>query len=356
MGRFLNDQASPAFNGWMLPESPLLPTLPRVPILAIAVLAWSGVSSVCATAEEKFALYKSTDGGASWSVAGQGLPTDARINALSSTGHVLLAGTDRGIFTSQDSGITWHTVSTNDQEFRVLCFANVHEQSFAGTQNRGVLASDDHGQTWHAVNSGLTDLWIRSLLGVGAKLYAGTDGQGVFVSEKQHRWTRQAAGLPETSQVFDLAELNTTIYAGLYTKGLYRWDTGHQSWIKTGHVSPLEMVAAGGSLVVGHNPGGIFFSGDEGKSWLDGNQGLPESTPVWTLAAGEGRVLLGTTGKLGPLQDDVSLFSSVDGGKSWMRSDAGIPASSAAISFYLDKDFLLVGLVLHGGAPILPSL
>jgi ligand-binding sensor domain-containing protein len=195
------------------------------------------------------------------------------------------------------------------------------------------------------MNSGLTDLYIRSLLAVGPKLYAGTDSQGVFIAEsKGASWTNQRGGLPNSSQVFDLAIVNGTIFAGLYSKGLYRWEADLQTWVKSEGVVPLEIVTAGDSLVVGHNPGGIFVSEDRGTTWLDGNSGLPRNAPTWTLAADAERVWLGTSGKIELGPEDIGLFVSKDRGKSWTRSDAGLPPSSAAISFMVAEQFILVAV------------
>jgi len=197
--------------------------------------------------------------------------------------------------------------------------------------------------TWRTANHGLTDLYVRSVLSVGTRWYAGTDSQGVFVSENAGAsWTSQRKGLPDSAQVFDLASVNGTIFAGLYSKGLYRWEVERGLWSKSGDVRPLEIVAAGETLVVGHNPGGVFVSEDLGKSWADGNSGLQVNAPSWTLAADDEWVWLGTTGKARLSPNDIGLFASRDRGKSWTRSDVGITTSSAAISFIVTKQFLLV--------------
>ena len=191
-------------------------------------------------------------------------------------------------------------------------------------------------------NRGLTDLYVRSLLSEGTKLYAGTDGMGVFVSENAGAsWSRQHKGLPDSAQVFDIASVNGTVFAGLYSQGLYRWEAERGFWSKSGDVRPLEIVAAGKTLVVGHNPGGVFVSEDLGKSWADGNMGLPVNAPTWILAADDEWVWLGTTGKVELNQNDTGLFASRDRGRSWTKSDAGLPNSCAAISFVVTKRFML---------------
>jgi photosystem II stability/assembly factor-like uncharacterized protein len=311
-----------------------------------ALVAGLNMVSAARGAEAGFSLYKSTNHGASWSKIGQGLPAKARINALNLVGAVVVAGTDQGIFISRDAGINWQpTAMGGGTESRVLCLTVLAGRIFAGTQKHGVLVSDDAGSTWKTTNSGLTDLYVRSLLTVGTKLYAGTDNRGVFVSENAGTsWTDQRMGLPESPQVFDLAAVDGTLFAALYSKGLYRWDSDRKLWVKSGDVVPLEIAAIGATLVVGHNPGGIFVSEDRGTTWRNGNPGLPVNAPTWTLAADDERVWLGTSGKLGSAPDDIGLFTSKDHGKSWLRSDAGLPPSSAAISFMVAKPFILVGV------------
>jgi photosystem II stability/assembly factor-like uncharacterized protein len=323
------------------------PAFHLVPLVNLCGLA-AGISlaGIANGAETMFNLYKSTDQGVSWFSAGHGLPSEARINALSMAGKAAVAGTDRGIFVSHDAGAKWQpTLEGIGTESRVLCFATDGRVIFAGTQKHGVLVSGDEGWTWKGSNTGLTDLYVRSLLVVGSRLYAGLDSEGVFVSENAGAsWRKQRSGLPDSSQVFDLAALGGTVFAGLYSKGLYRWETERALWIKAGEVRPLELVTAGESLVVGHNPGGVFVSDDEGKTWRDGNAGLPANAPTWTLAASEDRVFFGTSGKIGLGTKEIGLFASRDRGRSWIRSDAGLPPSSAAISFVVTQHFILAGI------------
>jgi photosystem II stability/assembly factor-like uncharacterized protein len=325
-------------------SQPLRRLLFRVSIGAL--VASFGFFTPASSAEAVFSLYRSTDQGASWFKVGQGLPAKARINAVSMIGNTVVAGTDQGIYLSHDEGKNWQPSPDGvGSESRVLCLTVQARRIFAGTQKHGVLVSEDGGMTWQATNNRLGNLYVRSLLTVGTKLYAGMDDRGVYVSEDAGAsWTNQRAGLPASPQVFDLADVNGEIFAALYSKGLYRWDAGSKSWVKSGAVVPLEIVAVGDSIVVGHNPGGIFVSEDRGTNWLDGNSGLPINAPTWTLAAGEDRVWLGTSGKVGHGSDDIGLFVSKDRGKSWIRSDAGLPPSSAAISLMVAEQFILAAV------------
>lgn len=160
-----------------------------------------------------------------------------------------------------------------------------------------MIISDDGGETWTTSNTGLTGPYVRSLLTFGASICAGTDDHGVFVTDNSGKSRKsQTMGLPDSSQVFDMASSNGTLFAGLYSKGLYQWKPESKCWVKTGGVAPLQLATIDEALVVGHNSGGVYVTEDKGETWQDGNQGLPDNAPVWTLGANNSHVFVGPAG------------------------------------------------------------
>jgi hypothetical protein len=316
-------------------------------LIPLGLLVGMGATRETGRAGEIFALYKSTDGGASWHAVGEALPPRARINGMSAVGNLIVAGTDQGIFMSRDEGTHWQSPPPGlGRNARVFCVASFHGQILAGTHRNGVIASKDGGVSWEPMNQGLTDLNVRTLLTVGTRVYAGTDRSGIFVSgDGTLAWRPQASGLPALSQVFDLAFARESVFAGLYSHGLYRWDLERRIWLKAGDVVPLELAVVGQSLVAGHNPGGVFVSEDAGETWLDGNLGLPSQAPIWTLSANDELLFAGTTGSVGLTPENIGLFVSRDRGRSWSRSDSGLPPSSAAVAILVTKRFALACVV-----------
>jgi photosystem II stability/assembly factor-like uncharacterized protein len=204
---------------------------------------------------QEHAIYKSVDRGVTWTKAGANLAGNPRINSFGETTDRIFAGTDAGIYSSGDGGQAWQKMSVTA---RTISFARSGNSIYAGTQNAGLFASKDQGFNWTPVTS-LTSKNIRSLLAAQGRLYAGTDADGVMVSHDQGMtWMAYNAGLPPLSQIFAMAFVDDTIFAGLYAKGLYAWSENEQRWTKAGNVKPLVLAATGGSLAVGHNPGGIY--------------------------------------------------------------------------------------------------
>jgi len=307
-----------------------------------------GTAEALGAAPDNIKLYRSRNQGAHWELVGKGLPVSARVNALMEVGGRVVAGTDSGTHHSDDDGTTWQPAENAAGPIpRVLALAQIPGRIFAGTEKQGVLRSDNRGETWQAAGAGGNGGSIRSLLGVGNAVYAGTDQGGVLVSEDGgETWKCQSAGLPDHAQVFDLAEHGGKVYAGLYAKGLYSWEAAEGAWVRSGRVLPLEIASSGKSLIAGHNPGGIFYSDDLGKSWKEGSRGMWGGVPVWSLAAADGFALAGVASNNELTLEAASLFTSRDGGRSWSQSDQGIPAGSSAVSFLIGRGYLLAGLHL----------
>jgi photosystem II stability/assembly factor-like uncharacterized protein len=290
----------------------------------------------------EYAVYMSSDRGVTWVRAGAGLPGNARINTFGAIGAQIFAGTDAGIFASRDRGETWQKTSV---AVRTISFATSGTNLYAGTQRAGLLVSKDHGRTWAPVAT-LASKNIRSLLATAGKLYAGTDADGVLVSSDEGlTWIAQNDGLPPLRQIFAMAVADKdTVFAALYSKGLYAWNEGLRRWSKAGEVKPLVLAAAGaasGSLAVGHNPGGIYSSErPKCPDWEKAIGDFEAEAPVWEMASGGGLLIAG-------MADGI--FRSVDEGRSWSRATRGLPAKGPGVAFLVQGDAVYAGIVLSGG-------
>jgi photosystem II stability/assembly factor-like uncharacterized protein len=286
------------------------------------------------------AVYKSVDRGISWTNAGGNMPGSPRVNSFGAIAKRIFAGTDTGIFSSDDEGRAWRRTSVTA---RTISFATAGSTVYAGTQRAGLFASHDQGITWNPVTS-LASRNIRSLLAAEGNIIAGTDADGVLVSsDRGNTWVAQNAGLPPLRQIFALAQVDGTVFAALYAKGLYAWRRDGRRWIENGNanIKPLALASTNGLLSVGHNPGGIHWNAHpELPDWTRSVGSFNSPAPVWEMASGEGLVLAGVAS---------GIFRSEDGGRNWIQSLQGLPPGSAGVAFLIQGDTCYAGLTVAGG-------
>ncbi len=140
-------------------------------------------------------LFTSNNGGNSW------LPTDldGRVPAvLVSTTGGIWAGTRTTLFNSMDGGGTFQPVSVGiDTVFVRDLLQNSEGSLFLATSDDGILRSDDDGLTWQPVINGLSDLHVWTLAeGPDGFVYAGTE-TGVYRSRES---TVTSVLSPESTQ------------------------------------------------------------------------------------------------------------------------------------------------------------
>ncbi len=323
------------------------------------LFTWSAypLLAVCLVAEMdagagSHAVFKSTDRGRSWVRADAGMRAGSRVNAFGSLGGTLFAGTDSGIYVSRDEAGSWRpTEGLEISAARVVGFATLGGTLFAGAPVGGILISEDGGGTWKpSVSFPGSTPSVRCLLAHQGRLYVGTDAAGVIVSgDGGKRWTYATNGLPDGAQVFAMTTIEDRVFAGLYSKGLYVWSEKDRRWSKVGPVSPLVLASVKGTLVAGHNPGGLFWSPDQGATWSKGIASavgqftsewpdpvddLTSDAAVWELAGNDGLVIAGA---------GTGIYRSEDLGRTWARARAGLPAESPGISFLMRRNFILAG-------------
>jgi photosystem II stability/assembly factor-like uncharacterized protein len=193
------------------------------------------------TADE--GVFKSSDGGASWTLANAGLEQDG-ISVLAISGQdptTLYAGTfidcdcddfGDGIFKSADAGATWTAVNSglpggSVSHGRYVYLTAVDPRNpatlyigLSSGEGAGLYKSIDTGSSWKQLGSGLPDgVYVHSVAidpRISSTVYLGTD-QGVFRStDGGENWSPINSGLGDlavNSVAIDPQDSNT-VYAG----------------------------------------------------------------------------------------------------------------------------------------------
>jgi photosystem II stability/assembly factor-like uncharacterized protein len=185
----------------------------------------------------------SHDRGATWKEIATGLRRKytAAIRVDSRRSGILLAGTERGLFRSEDEGKSWRLAGAEGiQIMRVE--QSPHDACYwlASTQGNGLFASTDCGATFESNGN----------LGVGRNIYdiafdpadanriavAGF-GIGVAISEDRGKtWQPRNAGLPHDgvwSVAFD-PEKRGRIYTSVHQEAVFLSDNNGQTWTRDG--------------------------------------------------------------------------------------------------------------------------
>jgi subtilisin family serine protease len=258
-------------------------------------------------------LYKSTDGGASWTSTGLNSLLAARSldatapsfakagdEALSATlvsavttdpanSQVVYATTwGSGIYKSTDGGASWTPVNAGLGDlwlYAIVADPSSGQVLYAGANSGGVFKSTDGGGSWFAANNGLANLNLRSLAVDPANsqlLYAGTQG-GVYKSADGGGWWA-ATGALGAGDPWAIAVDSTnsqTLYAGLGGSGVYKSTNGGGVWFAVNNgLGSWDLRAlildpsAPQTLYAGTNGAGVYTSTNGGNTWGAMNDSL----------------------------------------------------------------------------------
>ena len=181
-----------------------------------------------------------------------------------------------GIYKSMDGGITWSAIDKGLEKTTLnIMTVAVHPQNpdiaYLGEINNGIYKTEDGGQSWTPVNNGLLQKEVRALA-IDPKnpntVYAGAELGGVWKSENGgDSWKNISAGMsPEASVrsiVVDPSHTNI-VYAGDTQSGVYQSTDGGAVWQPISHnlkvkaINGLAISADGQTLYAATEGNGVY--------------------------------------------------------------------------------------------------
>jgi photosystem II stability/assembly factor-like uncharacterized protein len=303
-------------------------------------------------------LFKSTDGGASWMSANNGLPW-ASVNfgyvmALAidtQTSSTVYAVTGGGLFKSTDRGASWSSLPLRATALVI----DPQKPSTLYAAGSGIWKSTDGGVSWSNAKSGLPSNCCGSLAIDPQNpnvIYAGVYDGGAFMSTDGGA-TWSDTGLPsmrDNSIAVDPPNPSAglavdpqnpgTLYAATNGAGLFKSTDGAGSWRPVNQGLSATSVYA--SAIDPQNPDtiyaetstGIVKTTDRGTKWSSSNSGLPVplgdaslilSPTVRSIAIDPrtpSTLYAGVSGNLGNSQQPGGVFKSVDAGATWIAASS----------------------------------
>ena len=158
--------------------------------------------------------------------------------SLAAHGFRLYAGSDNGVFVSEDGGSSWSPTSFNDS---VTTLTVDGDTIYAGTWGQGVFRSDDAGMTWKPIRNGL-------------RFHEFQDGTRYY-------------GEVRRILITDNNIINVMYHNGTYTS-TDRGETWHDisaEWLQGDSI--YSMTEFGGYLWSAVSTGRMLRSPDRGKTW-----------------------------------------------------------------------------------------
>ena len=327
--------SAPLYGGTVsaLAASPATPSL---------VLAGTGGAGV----------FRSTDGGASWTRSSSGLPSDTMVSALTfapTAADTVYAGTyASGAYRSTDAGQTWVKVtsSLDTGTFNYIAVDPLDAATvFIGSAGIGVWRSTDGGVTWTL----LTSAGGGNIAG-DALAIAPSDPQTVYVvgssmlrsSDGGTTWTEMAPVTQAASVSVDPADADTILVGGM--EGVFRSTDRGASWAQVETVPGYDVVvtlqrnpAAPKTVWAGTYSSGLFRSDDGGSTWQLDDTGLPANQEVLGVA-------VSNTGPITAMTH-LGVFRRAATATAWTASSTGITGSQVNALAVASTD----GAILYAG-------
>jgi photosystem II stability/assembly factor-like uncharacterized protein len=262
-------------------------------------------------------LYRSSDGGKSWTSAFDSLNLQKDLSALAvavspdlEDDSSIFVGLNGAILRSSDNGRHWESARLPSPLPVISSLAispNFIQDGivFAGTLEDGMLRSSDRGGRWYAWNFGLLDLNILCLtispdFASDETLFVGTQS-GIFRSTNGGRAWREVNLPGEFEAVLSLTlapdfASSGTLFAGTENQGLFRSTDGGKTWqrlAKSKLKEPINSILLAPDFVA--RPELLILHGDQllisidcGKSWRPFRANLVTRKSVATILCPHG--------------------------------------------------------------------
>lgn len=280
----------------------------------------SGDTVFCSS--DDFSIFRSVDGGQTWSNMNQTKTINAKTNTIRIVGSNVFACTDSGVYVSADRGLTWQVRNTGLPDGIAVEIADsaavllliIHPRFSDGSGE--LYKSTNSGLNWYSSSNGLPS-FCQTISRNGSNWYVGQYGKVYTSTDAGSNWVNQSSGLPTLTYVSDFGFVGGAVFVSFDGGGVYKSTNSGASWVEVNiGLSSLyvESISAGTTLFAATYDG-IFRSTDAGASWVTANSGFRGFDPKVIKRDGSTLLTGSYTG---------GIYRSTDLGVSWQHSSAGI--------------------------------
>ena len=313
----------------------------------VFVIALDPTTSGTVYAGTSHGVYKSTNGGATWSNLGVALAYVFGLAIDPTAPSIVYAGSNLGVFKSTDGGSTWNQIRSTPT-YAVAVDPNNHTFILAATNGSGVIRTGTSGLFWGAVNNGLTNLTAHALLidpsstsgspAFSTTAYVVTDG-GVFktTTNLPPNWSALTVGreCQINAVAVDPVDANY-VYAASKWDGLFRSSDAGTTWtasnpnptcVYPGRVKDVAVVPTNPATVYVAAGACVSRSNDRGATWTSAALSSNYSVNAIAIDPGTPSILYAARDGVssGVNAADGGVVKSIDGGATWNAAVTGWP-------------------------------
>lgn len=231
-----------------------------------------------------FGISRSHDNGLSWTPLSTGLPYDSlslhyeSARSFAAVGGIVFASVYHGgLYRTTDGGASWSATEPGLLNVYARCLAACGNRVFVG-EREGLTRLTYNGERWIAANTGITEEKVSALAARGNTLFVGTlatiaDGGFKCSRDCGESWVTIGSGLSPDDHVESLAIGDAAVFAGT-SLGLFRSIDDGESWTQLGPgliAGDVRILEASDSTVLvspdNRDIGTILRSTDNGTSW-----------------------------------------------------------------------------------------
>lgn len=292
-------------------------------------------------------IYETTDGGSTWRRLAKLSPSDNLIvdNLLVDesdpktlyVGAWVLDRADGGIFISHDAGATWASVAAmHGQSVRALSQASSDPKVLVAGTLKGVFRSDDGGEQWKQISpAGSTDLHEVESIAIDPRqaqtIYAGTWHLPWKTTDGGASWHSIKQGLIDDSDVFSIIvdpQQTNVVYTSACS-GIYKSENGGELYHKIQGIPStarrtrvLMQDPTNAAVVYAGTTEGLYKTTDAGAVWKRMTGPDVIINDVHVDPRNSQHLLLAT--------DRSGVLSSTNGGVSFASSNSGFSERQVA--------------------------
>lgn len=118
---------------------------------------------------------------AQWKEINNGL-SGTEVTAIFKYNNTLFAGTNNGLYKSQDDGNNWSKINSKIPSGKITSITNLNNKLILSVYDKGIYISSDMGNTWIEKNDSLKNKSILEVTTAKGNIYAASEGSGLYIS------------------------------------------------------------------------------------------------------------------------------------------------------------------------------